>query len=118
MSTKVRYAKNGALIVGIPFLLWSIFLLVTVYSADDPSLGAVISFGIAFPGLIFGLPWSLISFPIGFLQVFVRDTIFETPVGFVGLAVFIAAPIVNGALLGYRIGAKKEKKLQEAECET
>ena len=118
MSIRQTYAKRGALIVGVPFLLWTLFCFATVYTSNDPSLGAVISFGVALPAVVLGFPWSLLAFPIGLLQETFADTLLETPIGLIAFAVLIATPVLNGALLGRRIGARKEKKLQESEVET
>lgn len=111
MDTKTRYAKKGALIIGIPFALWSLFLFITVYTSNDPSLGSVISFGIAMPSMILGFPWGLgVIALMAKLAVVIKESIFMTPISILGYILMVLAPAINGAIIGYRIGANKQAK--------
>jgi len=113
MDTKLKYAKKGAMIIGIPFTLWSLFLSIYVYTSNDPSLGSVISFGIGIPAALLGFPWGVgvIAF-IANLPVAIKESMFHTPINIVGYILMVFAPVFNGAIIGYRIGAKKLKKEQ------
>ncbi len=111
MDTKTKYAKKGALIIGIPFALWSLFLFITVYISNDPSLGSVISFGIAMPSVVLGFPWGLgVIALMAKLPVAIKESIFITPINILGYVLMVLAPAINGAIIGYRIGVKKQAK--------
>lgn len=112
MSRKAKYAKRGALIVGIPFSLWSLLILITVLSSNDPSQGALVSFGIVLPAAILGFPWSLGLVIIG---AKIPELSGNTVIGYVGLGLIILGPMINGALVGYRIGATDDKSFGEDE---
>jgi hypothetical protein len=114
MNTKFRYARNGALIIGVPFALWSLFLFITVYTSNDSSLGSVISFGIGVPSVILGFPWSPGAIVlIAKLPMIIKESIIYPPVIIIGYLIMVLSPAINGAIIGYRIGIKKQEKRRE-----
>lgn len=107
-STKWEYAIKGALIIGVPFILWSLFVYWTVYTAEDASMGGVLSFGVYMPAMILGFPWSLaILASTSFLVEMTNTPVVANSIANISLMLIIVTPMVNGALVGYRIGHKK-----------